>query len=314
MTKFLFYTDLHLAGENPRHRIDDFPLTILEKLGETYALAEAEGCEFVAFGGDFFNSQRVFSYEVISGAMDVVCGSKLRTYMVVGEHDLYGHSMETYKASTLAFMARHCANISILWEPLDFGEVVLYGKHEPDKIEDAMAVQVDPDKVNVLVCHELLTPNPMPFDVVDTATLGKGPYDLVLSGDLHDGFDTHRVGDTYFVNPGSLTRRTTADADRWPQVAVIEVEKGSKPKVELRRLACGKSGFDVFGESIAEAARAMDAEDFDAEGFARELLEFEAESTDVHELVQKAGSKAGLRREVMEYLARKGEESHEQKA
>jgi DNA repair exonuclease SbcCD nuclease subunit len=311
MTKFLFYTDLHLAGESPRHRIDDFPRALLAKLREVYETAVSEACEFVVFGGDFFNSHRVFSYEVIDDAMDIVCDAKLRTYMVVGEHDLYGHSMVTYKSSTMSHVARRCGNIEILWEPLDFGEVVLYGKHEPDLMDSVLEVQVDPDKYNVLVCHELLTPNPMPYDVVDTATLAGCPYDMVLSGDLHDGYDTHRVGDTYCVNPGSLARRTTADAERWPQVAIIEVEKGKKPKVELRRLACGKSGFDVFGESIAEAARSV--EEFDAEGFAKELMEFEADSTDVHELVQKAGAKAGLRPEVLEYLARKGTENLEQK-
>jgi hypothetical protein len=89
-------------------------------------------------------------------------------------------------------------------------------------------------------------------------------------------------------------------------VAVVTVEKGQKPVVDLRRLACAKHGHEVFGESIAEAARRSD--EFDADGFAKELMEFEAESTDVHELVQKAGAKAGLRTEVLEYLAKKRDE------
>jgi len=306
MTRFLFYTDLHLAGENPRHRIDDFSRALLDKLKEIYVLAESEGCQFVAFGGDFFNSHRMFSYGVIDDAMDVVCSSPVRTYMVVGEHDLYGHNIDTYGSSTLAHVVRRCGTIEILWEPLDFGEVVLYGKHEPDKMADAMVTVVDPEKVNVLVCHELLTPNPVPFEVIDTATLQDCPFDMVVSGDLHDGFDTHRVGNTYFVNPGSLARRSTADAGRWPQVAIIDVEKGKKPVVDLRRLECAKHGHEVFGESIAEVARR--GEEFDAEGFAKELMEFEAESVDVHELVQKAGAKAGLRTEVLEYLKKKSDE------
>jgi len=312
MTRFLFYTDSHLAGESPRHRVDDFPKAVVAKVREVYSTAEAEGCQFVAFGGDYFNNHRIFSYEVISDVLDVLVGSPLRTYMVVGEHDLYGHSMATYQTSTLAFFVKCCQNVEVLWEPRDFGEMVLYGKHEPEPMEKAMGAAVDPAKVNVLVCHELLTPNPMPYDVVDTASLSGCPYDLVLSGDLHDGYETHRVGRTWFCNPGSLARRTTADAGRWPQVALVDVEKGRDPRVELRRLACARSGADVFGESIAEAARAMQG--FDADGFARELLEFEAESTDVHELVQKAGAKAGLRREVLEYLAKKRTEKVQEAA
>jgi hypothetical protein len=232
--------------------------------------------------------------------------------MVVGEHDLYGHSLETYASSTLAFFVKRCRNVGVLWEPLDFGEVVLYGKHEPDKMDAAMATQVDGSKVNVLVCHELLTPDKNPYDVVDTNSLRNCPFDVVVSGDLHCGFDTHRVDDTWFCNPGSLTRRTTADADRWPQVAILDVEKGKEPLVELRRLACGRPGHEVFGESLAEAAR-MQTEAFDADEFTKKMLEFESESTDIHELVQKAGEKAGIRKEVLEYLARKRSEKSEEK-
>jgi exonuclease SbcD len=303
MTKFGFYTDLHLAGETPRHRVDDFPRVLLEKLREVYATFEEEGCQFVLFAGDFFNAQRMFSFDVISEAIEIVGKSLVKTYSVVGEHDLYGHNIETFQSSTLKFFVRHCRNMNILWEPTDLGEVVLYGKHEPDKMETAMAVQVDPAKYNILVCHELLTCNAAPFDVISTSTLTNCPYDLVVSGDLHDGFEPHHVEGTWFCNPGSLARRTIADADRWSQIALIEVEKGREPSIEYRRLACGKPGYEVFGESIAEAARAK--VDFDADDFARELLEFEAEATDIHELVQKAGRQAGLRQEILDYLATK---------
>ena len=303
MTRFLFYTDLHLAGETPRHRTDDFPQTLLEKLREVYALAAQEGCQFVLFGGDFFNAHRMFSYEIISDAIEIIGSSDVKTYAVVGEHDLFGHSMETFSSSTLRFFVRHCGNMQILWEPTDLGDVVLYGKHEPDKMADVMGIQVDPAKYNILVCHELLTPNSAPFEVVQTSTLTGCPFDLIVSGDLHDGYDSHHVEGTWFCNPGSLARRTIADADRWPQVALVDVEKGNEPAIEYRRLACGKAGYDVFGESIAEAARAK--KDFDVEDFTRELLAFEAESTDIHELVQKAGRQAGLRQEVLDYLAKK---------
>jgi hypothetical protein len=82
----------------------------------------------------------------------------------------------------------------------------------------------------------------------------------------------------------------------------VTIEKGKDPIIEIRRLSCAKDGSEVFGESIAEIAREGDA---DASVFANELLQFEAESTDVHELVQKAGAKAGLREEVLKYLASK---------
>lgn len=302
MTRFAFFTDSHLAGENPRHRIDDFPRAIVEKQREIYSVAESEGCEFVAFGGDWFNYYRIFNYEVIADSMDIVCGSKLQTYLVVGEHDIYGHNMDTYPSSTLAFFIRRCGRMTVLWEPTEVGGVVLHGKHEPDKMPDVLAVAKDLSKVNILVCHELITCNDAPFEMIKTNTLRNTGFDLVVSGDLHDGYPTHQVDGTWFCNPGSLARRATNDAYRWPQFAIVDIEKGQPPKIDIRRLKCAKPGSEVFGESIAEVAKQGDA---DASVFAQELLQFEAESTDVHDLVQKAGNKAGLREEVLKYLASK---------
>jgi DNA repair protein SbcD/Mre11 len=302
MTRFMFFTDSHLEGGTPRHRIDDYQKALVEKQREAYAIAEAENCDFVAFGGDWFNSHRVFDYDLMGDSMDIVCGSKLQTYLVIGEHDLYGHNMKTYKSSTLAFYIRRCSRMTVLWEPEEVAGVVLYGKHEPMKMDEALAFQKDPSKCNILVCHELITCNAAPYDVISTSTLKNTGYDLIVSGDLHDGYRTHEVDGTWFCNPGSLARRSTADAHRWPQIAIISIEKGKTPDIEIRRLKCGRDGADIFGESIAEVAKAGEG---DASLFTDELLKFEAEATDVHDLVQKAGQKAGLRDEILTYLASK---------
>lgn len=302
MTKFGFYTDIHLAGENPRHRIDDFPKALIEKQREAYHVFEEEGCEFVGFGGDWFNNHRIFSYDVIADSMDIVCGSRLKTYMCVGEHDLYSHNMDTYRSSTLSFFVRRCGQINILWEPTRVGDIVLFGKHEPDKIHDIIALPKDPKDINVMLCHELITCNQAPFDMINTNTLRNTGFDLILSGDLHDGYPVHQVDGTWFANPGSLARRTTADADRFPQIAIVTIEKGSV-QVEYRRLKCGKPGVDVFGESIAEIAK--EGITGDATTFTDELLKFEAESTDIHDLVQKVGQSTGLKQNVLDYLKTK---------
>jgi len=301
--KFLFYTDIHLSGMTPRHRVDNFSQALIGKLRESYSLAESLDCEFIAFGGDFFNSHRIFSYEIISEAMDIVGGSKLVTYAAVGEHDLFGHSPDTFATSTLAFFERHCPKLYILREPFEIGNVVLHAKHEWEDMRESMKRKVDESKLNILICHELITNQSPMFDVISTESLKPCPFDIVVSGDLHDGFEPHEVDGKWFVNPGSLARRAINDSYRMPQVAVIDMEKGQIPVIEMRRLECAKTGSEVFGESIAEIARSKD--DFDGEAFAEEMLEFEAESVDVHELIQKVGRKKGLRDEVLDYLATK---------
>lgn len=302
--RFLFYTDSHLTGHTPRHRIDDYPKSLTNKIHEVYQVAKEESCEFVAFGGDFFDSHRIFNYDVISETMDAVCDSNLITYAVIGEHDLYGHNPHTFSSSTLSFFTRRCRKMQILNEPLDLGEGILHPKHEWQKMSEVMNVPVDKTRLNILICHELLSDKTAMFDVVLTSSL-HSPYDLTVSGDLHHGFDAHEANGAWYCNPGSLARKASNESVRFPQVAIIDIKKGSVPQITMRRLTCAKPGAEVFGETIAEIAR--EKGDEASNNFADEMLGFEAVSSDIHDLVQVAGKKKGIRQEVLDYLATKKE-------
>lgn len=300
---FIFFTDTHIAGETPRHRLDDFPVAILAKLREVYSIASERKCRFVACGGDFFNSHRIFDYDLLASVMDVIDGFDGPTYMTVGEHDLYGHNLDTFKTSALAFVARRCPKMVVLFEPVVLdGWLHLSAKHEPDNIREFMARPVLEGETRILLCHELLAAKKYPYDIVETASIGPCPYGLVLSGDLHDGYEIHEANGTVYANPGSLARRTIADAWRMPQVVLGRVERGKKPVVEFFRLKCAEVGKKVFDPAIEEA---VGASCFDDANFVKEVLGFEAESVDIHELVQKVGRASGVQRSVLEYLATK---------
>lgn len=303
--KFLFYTDVHATCVAPRHRIDDYGKAVVAKLAEVYAMAESEGCEFVVMGGDMFNAHRLFSYELLNDMMDVLCGSRLATHAVVGQHDVHAYNPDTFRTSTLAFVEHHCDRFHVMWGKTEaVPGVVLHPSHVWDKVEDAMAEDTDSSKVNVLVAHHLLFNGKKMFETVPTASLGGGRYDLVLCGDLHTGFDTHEVGGTWFCNPGALARRSVDEIDRQVSVAVVEVEKGSIPLIEMRSLRSVRPGREVFGRDFIDGV-ARPAQHADPSAFVAGMEEFEATAVDVHELVQSVGRAQGIRKEVLEYLAGK---------
>ena len=62
-----------------------------------------------------------------------------------------------------------------------------------------------------------------------------------------------------------------------------------------------------LGESIAEVVRRR--EEFNGDGFAKEMLELESESVDVNELIQKIGKSKNVRPEVLTYLGKKGRDA-----
>jgi len=305
--RFVFYTDVQLSGQTPRHRVDDYQQALLNKTREVYGIAKTSGADFVVCGGDLFNAHRMFSFEFLSDIMDVMCESGLKTYTAIGQHDILGYNRDTYKSSTMAFVIRRCPALQVIWEPTAVGCVTLRASHVWEKLTDAAQEDLDDSQVNVLVVHHLLTNKSAMFDTSNTSDFSKlmtgVRYDVVVSGDLHDGYHTHEVDGMWFCNPGSIARQAISDITRMPQVAVIDVEVGKTPFIDIRLLACAEPGEKVFGESAAEVMRSKT--DFDPTVFVKEVEDFETESADIHDLVQKVGRAKGLRTEVLDYLASK---------
>ena len=300
MTKFLFYTDTHLCGRNPRHRIDDFPAAMLGKVAEVYEIAEREGCEFVLFGGDMFNGHRIFSFPVIARAMDVICDSELMTYAVVGQHEVYGYNPKTLESSTLGFFASRCPRYQIIWEPVEVSGLKIGGSHVWDDLK--AEEHVGKTDVDVLVAHHLLSDRKRAFETIQTKDFASCGYRVVLSGDLHCGFEPHEHEGTLFVNPWSLARRAMDEINRMPRVAVIEGDD-SDVTVSYVSLDVAEPGDQVFGQTLLELAKEVAG--FDAREFVSEMDDFEVESADVHELIQKIGQEQNVRQEVLDYLATK---------
>jgi DNA repair exonuclease SbcCD nuclease subunit len=304
-TRFLFYTDPHITGIAPQHRIDDYATAILAKLRETYELAIAEGCSFVVMGGDLFNHHRIFSYEIINDLMDIMCQSELQTYAIIGQHDIHGYNPDTFRSSTLAFVARHCGQLKILWEPAVVGEVVLYASHVWEDMESSLRpASLDKSKLNILVAHHLLSDRERAFTTTPTSFFGDGPYDIVLSGDLHNGFEPHEVKGKWFCNPGALSRRAIDEIDRVPMVAVIEAEKGTIPIFDQRPLKTMKPGKEVFGQDIIEVLH-QHQNGFDPSAFVENIENFEVEAVDIHDLIEKVGIAKKIPQAVLDYLRNK---------
>lgn len=305
-----FFTDIHLTENAPCHRLDDYIKTQAQKLESAYNVFVQNGCDFVMFGGDFYDrhiiaskyeGQIISSYKIVNTAIKIMKESGLMTYACIGEHDLYGHHVSTYPESTLAFMADYCPEFRILWTPEHLANgISLYPKHEWQKMTDVDKTVVDSQRFNILVCHELLHIKKMPFETVYTKELTL-PYDLVVCGDLHCGFEPHKVGKTWYANPGSLVRKTTADSKRMPKVLLIDIEHGYEPIIREVILPCAKKGSEVLGIGIAETVRSFET-DLDISGFASGFDALTAhENTDIYRLFEDFRANNGVRSDVLDY-------------
>jgi hypothetical protein len=311
--RFLYYTDVHLSGQTPEKRIDDYQKSIVYKLEEIYKKAKDLDADFLVCGGDMFNSHRIFNYELLSEVMDIF-SSGLKTYLAIGQHDIAGYNPTTYKSSTLAFVVKRCPNLQVLWEPIQLNDVTLYASHVWEDPMDACKQDFNSETFNILVAHYLFTNKAQMFENVnttkfcDTMRKGGGDYDLVLSGDLHDGYETHEVDRMWFCNPASLARKSITDSFRMPKYAVIDIpEKGGIPIIDLVEVECALPGNEVFAESLVELAR--ERKEFNPDAFISGIEDFEIESADIYDLIRKVGISKNIRKEVMQYLATKSGKS-----
>lgn len=283
--KFLHYTDPHLSNNNPKKRADDYAETCLAKLEWVYDTAEDEGCDFIVESGDVFNEPTFYRYDLLHRFQDILAKRPmLHTYCDAGEHDLVGHSFEGFEKSPLHYLCNKSPNFHLVRESHCLGDenwIVLTSKHKTVDIEGSFPdySHIDTTKYNILICHDL---------VGKTKILGKGsrmlltsdhkvPFDLVCCGDLHDGFEPHKTDNTWWVNPGSLLRRTSRDINRKPKVYVIEIHKGIDPMIKTVYYPDASKGSDLFQkvvkkeeisrEGVSEVVKSLDAKKVDVKKF-----------------------------------------------
>jgi len=228
MPRFIFYTDLHLWDKAPVNRVDDYGECVQNKLQDVYNFAAKWDVDAVLFGGDFCNRPRLFDYTMITNAARTVNGCfsgdrQISTYAIIGQHDLVGYRVENYDQSTLHFVEAFSSAWHTITTPIKFGDVTVHPAHVN---KDPRTVKPTGQGINVLISHWLLHPDAnVPFSTTPISEMVDKGWDLVLSGDLHNGFDPIMIGKTTFANPGAIARREIGDC-RTIRCFLVEIDKG----------------------------------------------------------------------------------------
>jgi DNA repair exonuclease SbcCD nuclease subunit len=301
MSRFVFFTDSQLSARCPVHRIDNYAESLLNKLREVYEIANAQKAGFVVCGGDFFNSHSIFSFHLINEIIDILSGSGLPTFSILGQHDIFGYNAETFKSSTLAFVERHCSSLNVIRAPVDMNDVVLYPCHCYDDFAECLKQPVTKKKKSILIAHKLISKKSQPFDIILTSDLDTN-FDLVLSGDLHSGFAPHKVGKTLFCNPGAISRQAIDEVERIVKIALIDVALGKNIEIEEITLNSVRPAREVFGKTTLESVR---QKALDTTAFVQGIEELESKAVDIFDFIEKVGKKQKVRSEILKYIASK---------
>lgn len=302
--KFGFLTDSHFSVVRNSFRTDNFFDSVLSKFKQCYEHFNASGCEFVLHGGDMFDKYRSYSYPMILQIREIIVKSKIPTYFIWGQHDLLGYNRESSRNSNLEFLQRICDGKLIeIKDFLELKSLYLFASHvDQDCGEVLHGINSRILKPVVAVVHALLYNAESSFGTIDIRNLGKIKPMLVLSGDLHSGFEQTEIEGTIYYNPGSLAR--TCREDRKPKAAVIEIlPLLNEWNINIQEFfpKC-----EAFPFPEIETPEITVSNQQDSEKYIEAFEKFKVESSDIIERLEQVGKHHNIDEEILEYIKSKG--------
>ncbi|TYQ13311.1 UNVERIFIED_CONTAM: DNA repair exonuclease SbcCD nuclease subunit [Acetivibrio alkalicellulosi] len=265
--KFLFFTDSHIRGTNPKNRKDNFYETLKKKFFEIIEISNQLKVDYILHGGDWFDRPDI-SPSIVREFAIIIKKFAKPIYTIAGNHDVYGHNPETISRTMLGLLE----GTGII-QLLNYNEEIILKKNgrivqlmgnsynydidsEYFKKYYIVKKRKDVDYV-VNIIHGMLLSKPF-FEGIEytlVSDLYHTEADITLAGHYHSGFGIKKENDKYFINPGSIVRisNSLAEINRMPKVVYIEL--GEKIHLEEIELKCALPGEEVLDREKIEISK-----------------------------------------------------------
>lgn len=270
----LLIGDPHVEGRIPGFRKDDYPEVVLEKLRWCLRTAEEQRLLPVILG-DLFHVPRDNQNSLLCQLMELFDPP---VYGIYGNHDCRENQLNTHDTLSVLVQAGKYRLLSeeTPWRGKMQGRSVIiggtsWGKKLPKS--STFEQEADDPLIAWVTHHDLMVPGYeeqghfRPYEMVGV--------DIVINGHIHRTLEDVVKGETTWVTPGNIVRRSRSDASRShvPSVLKLEAsEEGWKRSViEVPHQAFE----DVFHEEILE-----ETEEGVPSAFVSGLAELQSRRTD----------------------------------
>ncbi len=263
--RFLYLTDSHIRGSNPKSRLDNFQETLLEKLEEVNNIAMEKNVDYILHGGDLFDRPDV-SLSVINDFSRMFTNFHCPIYIISGNHDIFGHNPKTINRTILGLLVNlgvfNLVNDRKIILEKDGIRVQLTGypyTNDMDYVENIENYKVleveDGVDYSIHMTHGFLMDKPIlkgiPHTLIEDIKDTKA--DITLAGHFHLGYKTVCIDNKCFINPGALVRVSNSilEINRKPKVVIIDL----KDKITLEEvyLKSAKPGVEILDRSEIES-------------------------------------------------------------
>lgn len=330
--KIVWRTDVHMADQGPRSRLDNWPAMVLDKLSQVRDIALARNAVAILDGGDFFHikSPSRNSHELINMVAAHHAPYPIPVYSTPGNHDsVYGDYafLEQQPLGVLfnTGVFKRCYDeheaVFTEYDPKDvhqqgFGDPVVDILASPLKVRVVgvpyhgstydrarfRAIKKGDEDILICVAHVLASPKGGTMfegeDILKYSELLDFAPDVFMFGHWHKDQGVTVIGDKTIVNIGSLTRGSLSQDEilRQPACAVLTLERGKPVEVEVVRLKVGapEDVFDVDGRNRQVTQQV------EIEAFVNRIRESLAPKNEEESLAQVVSGLAGVTDDVRE--------------
>lgn len=204
--KILFFTDIHLVGKSNINRKDNLVETQIDKLKEL--VEESKKVDLAISCGDIFNKHdpSISTMKTLSNFID-----DLDCHFVLcpGNHDLYGYNYEAISNTGLGYVCSFYPDKVTLfiddYESKEIGDLTIHFKRTIDKLPMTNFNIERDNKYHIGLIHDMVF-NKDFFESVTEYKDFETNLDILFNGHIHHGHDPTFLDETWFVNPGSITR------------------------------------------------------------------------------------------------------------
>ena len=282
MLNLIFRTDLHVSDQNPVSWKGDYAgegWSCIQQIGE---LAVKYRCQAVLDGGDYFHVKASSKnpHHIVARTAQLHRSYPCPVYSIPGNHDITWNNLDSLDKQPLGVL--YAAGVFELLKDVtlktDGYRVRLVGlPYSPHrKIED-FHVQKGEEDLLIVVAHVLAGEDPPskveeffgePVFRYGDMIVGGGA-DAFLFGHWHRDQGVVKLGRTYFINPGAVSRGTLSseNIDRQPKVILLSAGPNSPLTIKEIPLAVSPSS-EVFD---LEKKTQKQKEDADIDNFVERI-------------------------------------------
>lgn len=232
--KFLYFSDAHIRASTPKSRLDDYPGALWEKFRQITEILLDKNVDAVLINGDLFDTPDPAT-SIVNKYIELFKYWGLPIYATIGSHDKFGYNDMTITRSGLGTLI--AAGLVVLVNDTRIvGDAQLAGvSHSYTLDEDPtnyVRKRIDDNKYMIQMNHGMILDKPF----INTHTLisdVQTDANLCLCAHYHPGFGPIQIGDTTWLNIGSLGRTERTARVYQPSVAFIDASSRTYEVIPL---------------------------------------------------------------------------------